>query len=125
PEDLRLDDAAWRARRRGGAAEADLRGCVRNRMRRLALFLAAALALSAQSRRPVVAVGGILHETNTFNPAKTNLADFEIGLAEGQGIVHGPQLIRDQEGGSTIVSGYIEGARRYGLELYPTMVAGP
>src|SRR5262249_29200536 len=89
------------------------------------LILISALALSAQSRRPLVAVGGILHETNTFNPAKTELADFEVGLAEGQGIVHGPQLIRDQEGGSTIVSGYIEGARQYGLELYPTVLAGP
>src|SRR2546425_1244532 len=94
-------------------------------MKKFALFVAPVLLMAAQSRRPVIAVGGIMHETDTFNPAKTELADFEIGLAEGQGIVRGEQMIRDQENGSTIISGYIEGARRFGLELYPTILAGP
>ncbi len=93
----------------------------------LAFSAASLLAPSAaaQSRRPVIAVGGVLHETDTFNPKKTDLADFEVGLAEGQGIVRGEEIIRDQENGSTIVSGYIEGARQFGLQLYPTILAGP
>src|SRR5579859_6510033 len=94
-------------------------------MKYLALFAVPVLLVSAQSRRPLIAVGGIMHETDTFNPLKTDLAAFEIGLAEGEGILRGDQLIKLQENGSTIISGYIEGARRFGLELYPTILAGP
>lgn len=80
---------------------------------------------AAQARRPRIAVGGVLHETDTFNPRKTDLADFEIGLAESAGILRGDQIIREEEQGNTIISGYIEGAKRFGLELYPTIMAGP
>jgi microcystin degradation protein MlrC len=94
-------------------------------MKYLALFVVPALLVSAQSHPPLIAVGGVMHETDTFNPSKTDLADFEIGLAEGAGILRDDQLIKAQENGSTIISGYIEGARRYGLKLYPTILAGP
>src|SRR5215472_524978 len=94
-------------------------------MRYVALLAASALLAFAQSEAPLIAVGGVMHETDTFNPAKTELADFEVGLAEGQGILRGEQLIKTQENGSTIISGYIEGARRFGLKLYPTILAGP
>src|SRR5215831_12930015 len=94
-------------------------------MKRVGLFAMSALLAFAQRHPPLIAVGGVMHETDTFNPAKTDLADFEIGLAEGQGILRGDQMIRAQENGSTIISGYIEGARRFGLKLYPTILAGP
>src|SRR5262245_1139054 len=94
-------------------------------MKWLAWLLFSAVLLHAQNRRPIIAVGGVMHETNTFNPAKTDLKDFEVGLAEEQGILRGEQLSRAQEHGGTIISGYIEGARRFGLELYPTVLAGP
>ena len=31
---------------------------------------------SPQERRPIIAIGGIMHESDTFNPAKTQLSDF-------------------------------------------------
>jgi microcystin degradation protein MlrC len=94
-------------------------------MKYSALFAVSALLASAQIHPPLIAIGGVMHETDTFNPLKTDLADFEVGLAEGEGILRGDQLIKSQENGSTIISGYIEGARRFGLELYPTILAGP
>ena len=94
-------------------------------MRYVTLLIVPLVLLSAQTRHPRIAVGGIMHETNTFNQAKTTLADFEIGLAEEKGILRGQELIRQSEQGSTITSGYIEGARTFGLELYPTIMAGP
>ena len=30
----------------------------------------------AQARQPLIAVGGIAHESNSFNPSKTQLSDF-------------------------------------------------
>jgi microcystin degradation protein MlrC len=94
-------------------------------MKTFALLLLTALLAPAQPRKPLIAIGGVMHETDTFNPVKTDLADFEVGLAEGAGILRGADLIRDQAPGGTIISGYIEGAKRYGLELYPTILAGP
>ena len=94
-------------------------------MRYIAVLFVCALIAEGQTHRPVIAIGGVMHETDTFNPAKTDLADFEVGLAAGQGILRGEQLIRDQTNGSTIISGYIEGAKRFDLELYPTILAGP
>jgi microcystin degradation protein MlrC len=94
-------------------------------MKYFAWFTLSVLLVSAQSHPPLIAIGGVMHETDTFNPAKTDLADFEVGLAEGQGILRGDELIKAEENGSTIVSGYIEGARRFGVKLYPTILAGP
>ncbi len=81
----------------------------------LILFLAS--IVSAQNL-PLIAVGGIGHESNSFNPAKTGLADFhlrKIGPLE--------QLLEDWSKSNDIISGYVEGARRYGLKLYPVLVA--
>ena len=46
---------------------------------RLTTFLLLALSAGAfaQSRRFVVAIGALKHESNSFNPAKTVLADFD------------------------------------------------
>jgi len=81
--------------------------------------------LCAQTRRPLIAVGGIVHETNTFNPKKTSLADFEIGLGGAHGILRGEEVISQSIGANTTPSGYVEGAKRFELDLYPTIMAGP
>ncbi len=58
-------------------------------MKSLLLLLAAALALNGQTKKPRIAVGGILHESNTFSPDKTDLNDFSGRLIrrgdEGRG----------------------------------------
>ena len=45
-------------------------------MRYLALTLAGVLCMAGQTSKPRIAVAGISHESNSFNPAKTVLADF-------------------------------------------------
>ncbi len=80
------------------------------------LLLAFLPVLIAPSRRPAVAVGRISHESNSFNPARTTLADFDRrtpGLAD---------LERLAEGHDTL-AGIVSGAGKYGLELYPTLLA--
>ena len=57
-----------------------------------------------------IAAGGILHESNSFNPDTTYLADF---------------LLREQawEAGSTEVAGFVEGAASCGLSVAPILYA--
>ena len=81
-------------------------------------FLFFAPALSAESARPRIAIGGISHESNSFNPSKTKLADFKRRNTEPF-----DQVLLEWAKSNDEVSGYIEGARRFGLELYPTLVA--
>jgi hypothetical protein len=43
------------------------------------LFLASAfMAAPPPDRRPLVAIGGIMHESDTFNPSKTGFGDFTL-----------------------------------------------
>jgi microcystin degradation protein MlrC len=93
------------------------------RVRTAFLFLLASLAV-AQSR-PVIGVGGIVHETNTFNPRKTTLADFETGIGGAKGILRGEEIITLSANANNTIAGFIAGARATGLELHPTIVAGP
>ncbi len=87
-------------------------------MRFLWLFVMV-LAACAQTHRPRIAVAGISHESNSFNPAKTTLADF------GDWKQMTPEQFLARAGaGNTIVAGYIEGARQFGMDLYPTLVVG-
>jgi microcystin degradation protein MlrC len=83
-----------------------------------------ALVAGAQTGRPVIGVGGVMHETNTFNPKKTTVADFEEGIG-GAGVLRGEAILKAAENGSSTVSGYLEGAAKWGLALYPTLTAGP
>lgn len=81
------------------------------------LFFALGLALSAQ-QKPVIGVAGISHESNSFNVNNASLEDFggvtpQPTLAEFEA-QYGPA--------SSTVSGYVHGAKQYGLELYPTLV---
>ncbi|MCC6540103.1 MAG: M81 family metallopeptidase [Bryobacterales bacterium] len=79
----------------------------------------------AQTRKPLIAIGGIVHETNTFNPKKTKLADFEAGIGGAAGILRGQTIITESRNANNTISGFIAGADAAGLELYPTIVAGP
>src|SRR6185503_16331425 len=81
--------------------------------------------LAAQTGRPRIAIGGIVHETNTFNPKKTTLADFETGIGGANGILRGPDIVKELANSNNTIAGFIEGAARYGLDLYPTLMAGP
>lgn len=87
-------------------------------MKHLTLFLFSVLLLSAQAHRPRIAIGGISHESDSFNPAKTGIADFVV--RRNRPI---DAALREWAKSNDIVSGYVEGGRRYGLDLYPTMVA--
>jgi microcystin degradation protein MlrC len=75
--------------------------------------------MAGQTSKPRIAVAGISHESNSFNPAKTVLADF--GWRRG---VSREAFLTEGAKGNTTVSGYIEGAQKYGLDLYPTVVVG-
>lgn len=87
------------------------------------LFLLAtvvwATSFSAQTRRPLIGVAGISHESNSFFPSKTTLADF--GRRSQQSA---EETLREWAKSKNEVSGYVEGARRFELELYPTLVVG-
>ncbi|MCW5977668.1 MAG: M81 family metallopeptidase [Bryobacteraceae bacterium] len=81
------------------------------------LLLAAAL-LPAQERRPLIAIGGILHESNSFSTVKTRYEDFQRLYGDRK-----EQALADWADNNDEVAGYIEGGRRLGLDLYPTLVA--
>jgi microcystin degradation protein MlrC len=82
------------------------------------LILGAQL-LAAQAQRPRIAVAGISHESDSFNPAMTGLADFGWPQRTGR-----ERFLRDHRTENTTVAGYIEGAKLHGLDLYPTVVVG-
>ena len=88
----------------------------------LAIFVP---ALVAQNRLPRIGMGGIVHETNTFNPKKTTVADFETGLGGANGILRGEAIIRELASSNNTIAGFIDGAKEHRLELYPTIMAGP
>jgi microcystin degradation protein MlrC len=85
----------------------------------LALLLASAVVLPAQARRPLIAVAGISHESNSFFSSKTTLADFGSTAQ-----LTAEEFMRKRGADNSTVAGYIEGARQYGLDLYPTLVVG-
>ncbi|MDR3469615.1 MAG: M81 family metallopeptidase, partial [Xanthobacteraceae bacterium] len=69
---------------------------------------------------PRIAIGGFLHETNTFAPTKATYQDFVQGggwpaMAEGTAIA---ETIRDINVG---ISGFIAQAEAFGWELVPTL----
>src|SRR5262245_60387266 len=91
-------------------------------MKTLALssvFLLSSISLlCAQTRQPLIAVGGISHESNSFNPSKTQLKDFSR-----RKVTPADEVLQEWSKSSDIISGYVEGARRFGLKLHPTLVA--
>jgi microcystin degradation protein MlrC len=74
--------------------------------------------LCAQTRTPRVAVAGFMHESNSFNLDRTALADFVRRPTEPAA-----EALAHWEKSQDVISGFVEGARRFGLELVPTLVA--
>ncbi len=72
----------------------------------------------AQAPRPRIAIGGILHESNSFNPARTGLREFDRKTPEA-----GRDTLAEWADNNDEIAGFIDGGRRLGLELYPTLVA--
>ena len=73
---------------------------------------------SAQTHRPRVAIGGILHESNTFATVPTAYADFERA-----NIRRGAEIVRQWGDAKSEISGFIAGCRQFDMEMVPTLVA--
>lgn len=82
------------------------------------LMMLTAWMAAAQQAQPVIAVAGISHESCSFNPAKTGLADF------GWPVKIDREAWLRETAGSTIPAGFIEGARQFGLDLRPGVLVG-
>lgn len=84
----------------------------------LFVFGLGALALNGQEMKPRIAIGGILHESNTFSSVPTGLDDFR-----GRSLRRG-QEIPDEYGSSQHeVGGFIQGAQENGFDPVYTVVA--
>lgn len=83
---------------------------------KLAFALLAAAGWAQEG--PVIGVAGIAHESNSFNVRKTDLEDFSPGIGQESA----EEFLRERAKERTIVAGYVAGAERFGLELYPTLV---
>ena len=74
--------------------------------------------MARSDNKPLIAIGGIQHESNSFSTAKTTVADFERNnLTRDDDIV--PTWCESKHE----VGGYIEGAASYGFDLHPTLFA--
>src|SRR5690554_1821971 len=69
---------------------------------------------------PIIGVAGISHESNSFSSQKTTLEDFNVRL--GESADERAKEFFSQATSQTTSAGYIEGAKRFGFELYPTLV---
>jgi microcystin degradation protein MlrC len=63
-----------------------------------------------------IAIGGILHESNTFAPASTPLAAF--------GVRRGEEIVAAHRDTFHEVAGFLRGGAECGLDLVPTLLAG-
>lgn len=78
-------------------------------------------ATFGQTSRFVVGIGGIMHESNSFNPAKTTAADFE-GM-RGTANTAGAGLLESLRKSSTEISGYLDGADAEKFDVYAGYIA--
>ena len=67
---------------------------------------------------PRIAIAGILHESNTFASKLTRLSDFEAAAT-----CRGDEIEAEFGQAAHEVGGFFAGAKEYGLELVPTLVA--
>jgi microcystin degradation protein MlrC len=70
-----------------------------------------------------IAVGGFLHETNTFAPTKATYADFVHG-GGWPAMAHGTDVIKTMRNINVGLAGFIETAETHGWELVPTISCG-
>ncbi len=73
---------------------------------------------AAAQTRPVVAVAGIMHESNSFNPAPTRLQDFTV-----QEPAATPDILQVWRRSNTELTGYLEAADQEKLEIFPALYA--
>src|SRR6476659_9078158 len=85
------------------------------------LLLGMASGAIAQKPRFVVAIGGVMHESNSFNPTKTVVSDFE-GM-RGTTSLTGADLLASLRKGNTEISGYLDGADGEKFDVYPAYIA--
>lgn len=71
-------------------------------------------------QKPIIGVAGISHESNSFSSQKTTLEDFDVKLGENE--EERAETFFSLASARTISSGYIEGAKRFGLDLYPVVL---
>ncbi|MBM4068005.1 MAG: M81 family metallopeptidase [Planctomycetes bacterium] len=64
-----------------------------------------------------IAVAGLMHESNTFNPIKTDRKAFEA-----QSLLFGPALVEEWRAAHHEMGGFIEGVARLGHELLPLVM---
>ena len=67
--------------------------------------------------KPLIAIGGMLHESNTYSKARTGVAEFTR-----DGLFRGDEILSEYSKGNNEITGYIEGSKEYGFDLYPTIV---
>src|SRR6516162_5185122 len=65
-----------------------------------------------------IAIAGFMHESNTFNPLRTDRAAFAA-----QSLVFGPELLDEWRDAHHEMGGFIEAAGALGFELLPILMA--
>jgi microcystin degradation protein MlrC len=70
-----------------------------------------------------IAVGGFLHETNTFAPTRATYADFVHG-GGWPALAQGADVLRVMRNINVGLAGFIETAEDYGWEMVPTISCG-
>lgn len=70
-----------------------------------------------------IAIGGFLHETNTFAPTKATYDDFRQG-GGWPALCEGADLIKVMRGINVGIAGFVAEAERYGWDLAPTIWCG-
>lgn len=72
--------------------------------------------------KPIIGVAGISHESNSFSTQKTTLEDFNVQWEQTDR--ERTEAFYAMASARTINSGYIEGAKRFGLQLFPVLLTG-
>ncbi|WP_118133439.1 M81 family metallopeptidase [Oceanicella sp. SM1341] len=76
--------------------------------------------MPAPSTAPRIAVGGFLHETNTFGPSKATYEDFASGGGSGR-MVEGEAILGRARGMNAAIAGAIEAGEARGWDMIPTL----
>ena len=76
--------------------------------------------MSASQAAPRIAIGGFLHETNTFGPSKATYDDFASGDGSGR-MLRGEEIIARCSNINAAISGAIRHGEAVGWNLRPTL----
>jgi len=74
--------------------------------------------MAQPNKKPLIAIGGIQHESNSFSAALTTVADFERNS-----LVRGNDIVTTWSESKHEVGGCFTAAAQFGLDLYPTLFA--